>query len=399
MTEKIYDIKPPKNSLLEKTPSKTEKLRKPKPKKQKKIFIFISLIIIIGLFVFLSKNSKAEIRISPKIENFEKTFDILATKDIKVNDIKNKKIKAIFLEKEKELWEEFQSSDITTLETKAQGLIRVYNKSSKPLSLIKETRFLSENGKTFLTKKPVYIPGNSYSDVEVVAEKSGKEYNIDPCHFSIPGLKGSPRYATTWGQSFKKMSGGKIEKVRKVSKKDIENGKKKIINDLSSQLEKEIKENNQDFVFKNNNQKIEILDFFSPVKEGAKINNFSLSAKAKIEVLTFKKSDLENLVKQIILDDLKKSDSLLKSFKIDFELKDVDFINKSLKIKTKVLVKTYKKINNDLLKDKISGKRIEVAKDIIFKKFPQIDKANIKIIPTWIKKIPTNKGKIIIFID
>ena len=107
--------------------------------------------------------------------------------------------------------------------TKASGTITAFNEyGSEPQLLVASTRFLSSNGKIFRTTKDVYIPGAniiddeiipSSIDVEVVANYLGAEYNIGQSDFTIPGFKGTVKYAGFYGKSDTAMSGGSMERI------------------------------------------------------------------------------------------------------------------------------------------------------------------------------------------
>lgn len=132
------------------------------------------------------------------------------------------------------------------VEFKAKGTIVVYNNyDSNPQKLTLGTRFETPSGLIFKSTKPIVVPGKSKvsgkdvaGSVEVVveAEKSGPEYNIPLSDFTIPGLKGDPRYTAFYARSKTVMSGGSIGKVAIVDDKDVAQATDKAKPDLNKKL-------------------------------------------------------------------------------------------------------------------------------------------------------------------
>ncbi|KKQ06848.1 MAG: hypothetical protein US15_C0002G0001, partial [Candidatus Moranbacteria bacterium GW2011_GWF1_36_4] len=101
---------------------------------------------------------------------------------------------------------------------KAHGTVVVYNEySAASQQLVATTRLLTEDGKLFRLVAGVVVPGISEIEgkiepgkieVEVVADQSGEEYNIEESKFSIIGFKGGPKYEKIHARSIAKMIGG-----------------------------------------------------------------------------------------------------------------------------------------------------------------------------------------------
>ena len=70
----------------------------------------------------------------------------------------------------------------------ARGTVRVVNQYSKPQTLVRTTRLLTEDGKLYRIDRRITIPAGSEVTVEVYADKSGSEFAIGPTKFTIPGL-------------------------------------------------------------------------------------------------------------------------------------------------------------------------------------------------------------------
>lgn len=70
----------------------------------------------------------------------------------------------------------------------AKGKITVINNYSKPQTLVKKTRFETEDKKLYRLDQEVVIPAGGRATVNVTADKPGEAFVIEPTKFTIPGL-------------------------------------------------------------------------------------------------------------------------------------------------------------------------------------------------------------------
>ncbi len=129
---------------------------------------------------------------------------------------------------------------------KASGMIVVYNDASaEPQKLVENTRFESPTGKIYRIATAITIPGKKTVagksqpgsiEVKVNADVAGAEYNSEPTDFTVPGLKGSPRYTTIYARSSTAISGGFVGKEKAVAPADLEKAKAELKTSLSQGL-------------------------------------------------------------------------------------------------------------------------------------------------------------------
>lgn len=132
------------------------------------------------------------------------------------------------------------------VERKASGIITVYNEySSSNVNLIKNTRFESPTGKIYRVLNPISVPGSKIEngktvpgslDIEVFADEPGAEYNTGIVDFTVPGLKGTPRFTKVYAKSKTVISGGLEGKVYEVSEDDRDLAEQ----ELQSVIEKDL---------------------------------------------------------------------------------------------------------------------------------------------------------------
>lgn len=103
-------------------------------------------------------------------------------------------------------------TDITssaTNQNKTSGTILISNEySSEAQTLVATTRFEAEDGKIYRIPKAVTVPGNGSVQAEVVADGSGEEYNKESAVFTIPGFKGSDKFAKFSAKTVTALTGG-----------------------------------------------------------------------------------------------------------------------------------------------------------------------------------------------
>ncbi|MCX6779560.1 MAG: hypothetical protein NT034_00035, partial [Candidatus Magasanikbacteria bacterium] len=75
-----------------------------------------------------------------------------------------------------------------TIEGTAGGEVTLFNKTAEPQTLVKTTRLLTPGGVLFRLSDKVTVPANGEIKAQVYADKSGKDNNVGPSTFTIPGL-------------------------------------------------------------------------------------------------------------------------------------------------------------------------------------------------------------------
>ncbi|MDD5621425.1 MAG: hypothetical protein PHS27_02455 [Candidatus Pacebacteria bacterium] len=315
MPFKLYDLKPvrkhiekpDKKSVEDSSYKKHKKERNKKTLIPKVIFSFFVILTLLFLGTRLLKASHTKVTIYPQTEPFDSEISLNAKKDLAEIDFENKIVPAKILEKEFIVSEEFQTTH-SSVETKAEGVIRVTNKYTKPVTLIANTRFLSSSSPTkmFLAKKGFTVPAGGSVDVKVVAAEAGSDYNIDPCTFSIPGLRNySPQqlYSSVTGKSLDKMEGGSTGEVKIVTQDDLDAAEDELKLIAEDSGLKELKTMaGEEYVVLEKTIGTEILESDPvDVKVGQEKSTFIYQMKLKGNILAVKKDDLLAVINKFII--------------------------------------------------------------------------------------------------
>jgi hypothetical protein len=392
--KKILDIIPPqkfekeRKEIIKEVP--VEKIKKPSKFPIGKILILIFIFLIIGGSVFYFRYSKANVEIQPQTNELNFTEKIEINSAVEKIDFNSRVIPGKIFEFEKQVSQNFTSSGKVL--KKAEGTIRIYNEYQKDQVLIKNTRFISTNGKLFYSKNKISIPTGKYTDVGVIAAQPGSEYNIDPSVFSIPGLSGMPQYYSITGKSFSPMTGG--GEVAVVLQEDLDKAKntltEKLLEEVKNYLKEETKE---DFILPDEAISQEINEVSGP-KAGDEVESFDLSLNGKIQGLSFKKSDLESFAKEFILSQTPNDKKFQEeSLKTNWTVESTESKPKKISLNLEFGGKIYSAIDENTLKESIAGKSLKDA-EVFFTSLPQIIDFQVKFCPPFLSKFPEDINRI-----
>jgi len=428
MAKKVIDIFPPKKKeIIEKKEEQEKKETEIKPKKKRQIslrplvkrvpilpfkrglILALVFLILSGTFCYITL-SKAEISVWPETEAFNLIEQATIDKNATEVDSLLKIIPAETLQKEKTVVQAFPASGKVIKEEKAQGTIKVYNAySTSAQVLVATTRFVSSDGKVFRTPVKVTVPGGTYekgklvpgeADVKVVADQPGKDYNIGPTKFSVPGFAGTDKYTKFYGESFEAMVGGFQEEVAKMTEEDlaqaeevlVEKAKKECNELLQNELQSEAVSSKFDYL--SDTIQTEIVENFSLTSSGTETKDFNYQVKAQCQAVVFKKEDIDNYVKEAIAFQIPQDKKLYEeSLKINYNVDSTDLETGQITVSMTILTKIYVDVDIISFKNALKGKTLLEAK-LFLENYPKITKASVKFWPFWVNRVPEELSKI-----
>jgi len=365
------------------------------------LFSVIALALVgITLYLYLPQ---AKVSLYLKTEEKEKDLEtILAVQP------QAQQIKAEIFEKETEKSAKGIATGEKEIGAKSRGKIIISNYwDSTPQILVANTRFQSvSTSRIFRTLSQVSVPGTTIQEgrvvpgtleVEIIAEEMGAEYNIASDRFIIPGLP-QDKQAKIYGESQDPMTGGYKKTVKVITDNDcnevLAKLKAQVRSQLLKELDKEIKNNKElikrdDFVFEEEKQ-----SSCSPAS-GEEAVAFTGQIKLYIAIFAFKQEDLGKGLKEIAESTLDPTKELTdQSFsKIEVLEKKADMSNKKLNLKIKTNLVLRPKLNIEALKANLVGRSREEAESYL-NSFEEIEKAEVKFFPNFIKKVPGRSKQI-----
>ncbi|MBI1866213.1 MAG: hypothetical protein HY005_03000 [Candidatus Staskawiczbacteria bacterium] len=366
----------------------------------------ILFLILAGVLYF--KLQKVNVEIWPKTEILNFKEQVMADNSADTIDYGSKTIPAQYLNEEKDLWQEFSATGNASNDGKAEGLIVIYNSYSpaSDITLKIGTHFLSDSGKYFITLQRVVVPAAKKQnnktipgsiEVKVQATDPGEEYNIKPAKFSVPKLVGTPYYYSIYAESSNAMTGGFSSTIKKVTEDDIKIAKnilqKNLLNNIQESLKGKI---SSEYILLDKSIFSEITESASAVKAGAVVDKFGYQAKARATALFFKKSDMENFIKEYINSNVSYQKTLLEdSLTVNYNPETIDIKDKKIVINLDFSVKTYQSVDkNDLIalfREKSSD---EIKETINNRMGDSISRVKVNLWPFWTTKAPRDQNKI-----
>ena len=284
---------------------------------------------------------------------------------------------------------------------KTGGFIYIYNAySTAPQKLVAQTRFETKDGKIFRIQNSVIVPGANMSGtklipssikVELISDAAGEEYQIGPSYFTIPGFKGSSKYAGFYAESTESMT--PVQNNSKLSSQEIEKTKKNLEDALVSELK-----NDTLNTFKDSDLKL--IDGASTVKiDDFKADSQTISIKITWQAIFFKEKNFRALVDHSVSNkypDLKNFDfedniTYPQATRSDFKKGEIFFTFELDKANA---------FAADLagLKKELAGLDENGMRNVIANK-NFINSATISLWPFWVKQAPGNPDKISITLD
>ncbi len=365
---------------------------KSKNKSSRKILVIASIIgLMVVLFALLSIFKSATLTYSPKVFNL--TFNKDSFTAYKTGGEKDLMFSVVKLSGTKGI--EAKASGEEKVSIKASGKAIVYNNTSSVVKLIRNTRFQSLENKVFRILADISIPAKKGTtpgslEVNLYADQAGAEYNIGLTDFTVPGLKGDPRYENVYARSKTATSGGYVGLRKQVSESDLAKAKLALETSLKSELLNQAKAQvPADFILYPN---LVVINYYDLPQTSPKTDTVTLNEQADFYGIMFKRSDLNNYLTA------KKANQGIVG---NVEIIDLDLLSAALQKQTATDF-----IKADQISFELSGNAQAVAvvpeenlkKDLagasksnlasILTKYPSIDNANVKIRPFWKNTFP-----------
>jgi hypothetical protein len=413
MQKKVIDILPPKEikpdlpvlaeERMEERMEEAPRVEINKSGGFKKGLLFTLVFLIVGVLFLQFVAANVKVEIWPETESLALEEKISVDSSAAKVDLASMVIPGKIFETEKSDSQQFTVSGKVQKEKYAQGTIRVFNNYSSSQTLVVNTRFQPPTEKVlyFRSTKTIVVPSKGYVDIGVKADKPGEEYNVEASTFSVPGLAGLPQYYSVYGKSFSAMTGGFNGEVSQVKQEDLDAAKKTMLDGLAEYAQASLTQQAlPDFIFLPEAVSQKILQASSSVPAGTETSSFSFNASVQTSAISFAKSDLDDLVKQLINSRIKDSGKLLeeKSLKTDYSLEGTSTASGKIFLNLKISALIYSDLDKAALKNALSSKSLKESQ-VLLENQPGVVKAELKAFPFWLAKVPAKQGKISITLN
>ena len=352
-------------------------------------------LIVMGSVVFITAG-KAEVVIKPVGQTLDTKIDVFASDTVAAVDGSKSSIPGQIFNIQKTATEEFPATGSVDVAQKARGAISIYNETSSAHPLVATTRFESADGHIFHTLTSVVVPaaksGPGKIEVQVIAAKSGSDYNVPAGNFTIPAFKergDAEKYKKIYGKSSASMHSGTGGKASVATNADLASAKQSLTAKITATVQDELKAQINGLQVINDNQ-ISIGEFNSE-SPAAGTATFKASLSGSIRTVGFKQSDLEELVVKKIGGG---SQTVLPE-KLSFSYENIkwDDLKKGLTFTAHVTGKSYAKLDSGQIISNLLGKKDSQIKAYL-SGVSGIAEAKVSLSPFWVRSVPKDSDKV-----
>lgn len=388
---------------------------KPKPENKrlikktvfkKSLIILLSISAVALLLIIYASFGSAQVILKPQTQQLDFQIKVTASSKNAVIDPTFNTIPGEYFVIEERESKTVQTTGQKEVAQKAKGKIVISNGfSSSPQPLVATTRFETPEGFIFRTPKSVMVPGATIEngvqkpgqlEIEVAADQAGGKYNIGPSDFTIPGLKGTPKFDKITAQSKAPMEGGIIGLANVVTEKDLMQTKDEVEGTVFEKIKNNIKKKSSGLVVIDS-QEPEIVSEEISHKTGEAATHLTITMTAKLNIVAFNENDIVELINSFI----QKTEDLIlikESLKIKYKDPQVNDKNQSITFNLAVNGKAGLKIDEKMLVEKLAGLKEKEIREVI-QSIKEIETAKIVLSPFWVNRIPRDPEKIKIKIE
>jgi hypothetical protein len=371
---------------------------------KKKITLIILAVIALIAFLFWAILYAPKAKVTLTAETEKKAFNttvVLDSTQSQPNDT-GTILPSTNLEFSQERSAEIVATGEKNVGKKASGTATISNCSDNdPIGFVSNTALISSSGKLYYTTESVTVPGADFAggscsqagkaSVGIIADKQGSTSNVSSTRFTIRAISAAANQAYTVSGS---ASGGTDEVVKIITQDDINTATAKLLEEDIVQAKAELRKKAQGEVI--------LVDpsFASshsdPVAKPG-VNEQStkgvVTANFTYKQMAVRQKDIEfSILKNLEQD---KKQSLVKLAVLDYGLDNVSLttgegVNR-YEIKTNVILGP--DIDKDLLAKELVKSSYEEA-ILISEKVKGVSKADIKLSPFWVSKMPRKADSI-----
>ncbi|MFH1173049.1 MAG: hypothetical protein V1692_00795, partial [bacterium] len=262
------------------------------------------------------------------------------------------------------------------------------------------TRLITPDGTLFRLSQRVDVPAGSKVEAEVYADQPGKQGEIGPTRFTIPGLWQGIQ-DKIYAESYEPMTGG-VRQIKSVTQADLDRANKTLSDNLYQEAVKEMqKKYGQDFAVSSDNSARNISGLKFSAQVGDQAEEFTTEMTLQLIAIEADQNAIALLAEKKLKDNIPTDRELggidPRSLRFTVDKYDLDGSSADIKVYLEGGM-TLKGDSLILDKDKIMGMNQNQAEEY-FKNFPSVKGVAIKFSPFWVRKIPKLRDHIEINIE
>lgn len=389
--------------------------KKHKKKKSHRILLgLLVLLLLIGAAVYAVTvyMKRGDVALTFQTADWNYGGTVLADKTATKTDIDKNTLPAEVFTQERNLAQQYPASGTQVVSAKAAGRIKVVNAySSDPQILVKTTRFITQDGKVFRLDNQVTVPGAAIKDGKIIsssteagitADQPGAEYNRAQAEkLTIPGFKGTPKYAGFYGEMIS-TTGGLVGKKPVPTDQDVNSARSKTADILKSSLEAAFEAAKpKGYVVLPDATSIQVIKL-NNTKDVDDHGNFTFFGDAILKGVGFKDQIMQDYLSAIALKSTSTLPNVpisLNNLKITYATSTMlDVVRGQIQVSLSAKGILHPVFDRDGFLKQIAGKSVDEVRKII-SALPGLTDARISIWPFWSNKMPGDANKIKITVN
>jgi len=352
-------------------------------KKMTITFLVISSFLVLLIFYFTI--AEVKIQIKPESANLNSTFNVQLLPDVSTTLAGTNIVPAVIETGVEERSETISVEGGTEVNDIATGEVTIINNYSQNQPLIKTTRLLTPDGKLFRLNETINVPAGGQVTVRVYADQPGKDFEIKPTKFTIPGLWEGLQ-DDIYAESIAPFTGG--TRTEKSVTEDF-------INQISQALVTKVKANIEKTTYPQNGlvQIVLVGDeatWNSNVKPGDVVENLTITVKIPVTTVTFALNDLESVAVNNLVAQTQSYQQFLSAdlTSLEYKLIHVDTNDNSAELEVSLTGKSASRLQKtDLDISELKGKSYQELIQYL-ENLPGIESVSVNFTPSWLKKVP-----------
>ncbi len=369
--------------------------------RRKRVMIISVGVVVMGALAWVAVvfMPRVDILITANKVPWKFNDAIIVNKDLTQIDNVNLHVPGEVFPYEKTVVLSFHASGEQEVSRKARGELYIVNAySSDYQALVVNTRFETPDGKIYRITEGVNVPGAKIVDgviqpsriaVDVIADKAGEKYNIEPIEkFTIPGFTGSDKFKGFYGTSEKPIGGGYVGVAPYPTAEDIENAKTQARTTLEVQL--------SSFLGAQIPPNFTVIDGANDIREvSVEINDevddkgmFSVIAKGEVRTMIFKEEDVLELLRLTGIEENELGNNFnIKDRTIAYEQPHVNWEKGTMSVPVNYQTTFWRAIDHEIIRHEVQGKK-EVELKAYILAVPGVDKLTVSFWPFWVSNVP-----------
>lgn len=291
----------------------------------------------------------------------------------------------------------------TTTVGKAKGTVILVNTSGTPQPLVATTRLLTTNNILFRITKSVTVPAKGQINVEAAADQAGKQGEIGPTTFIIPGLKPA-RQKEVYAKStaaFVAVSESTNALAQELIDQTTNTLREKLLAQAWDKVQALPAPNNTAEIpppWQKNLLEAALLNKKVSAAPGARVAQVTVTLNLQVRAVAVDTIQLEALAVKKIQETVSQTKAVAldpASFVLSVQNTSLDPERAVLRLKAEA--KTQMKKDYPLFAKKYFLGFSREAVQKYFQEIPGVERADVKISPFWVKTFPASERRVKVF--